>query len=120
MKYGATGTAISPPPGALSGSPWVRGSSVRAMDTLSCPRCGTEMLTRTLSGSAGEAEISQCPDGHGVFLARADLGALVEAETDWHRNAGQHTAPLPRITPDMVAPPTSRTAARAWVETLFG
>ena len=90
------------------------------MDTLSCPRCGTEMVTRTLSGSAGQAEISQCPDGHGVFLSRADLGALVEAETDWHRNAGQHTAPLPRITPDMVAPPASRTPARAWVETLFG
>ena len=66
------------------------------------------------------ASVSQCPSGHGVFLARADLGALAEAETDWHRNAGQHTAPLPRITPDMTAPPSAAPQARAWVETLFG
>ncbi|NYD41892.1 zf-TFIIB domain-containing protein [Nocardioides panaciterrulae] len=89
------------------------------MDTLSCPRCGTEMVSRTFTGHSGEAEVSQCPDGHGVFLSRGDLGALIEAETDWHRNAGQHTAPMPRITPDMTAPPASRTPARAWVETLF-
>ncbi len=90
------------------------------METLTCPRCGTEMVTRTLGGAAGDGEVSQCPDGHGVFLARADLGSLIEAETDWHRNASQHTAPLPRITADMTAPPASRTPARAWVETLFG
>ncbi|HEX2551972.1 MAG TPA: zf-TFIIB domain-containing protein [Nocardioidaceae bacterium] len=89
------------------------------METLTCPRCGTEMVTRTLGGTAGDGEVSQCPDGHGVFLARADLGSLIEAETDWHRNASQHTAPLPRITADMTAPPASRVPARAWVETLF-
>jgi Zn-finger nucleic acid-binding protein len=89
------------------------------METMSCPRCGTEMVTRILGGAA-DGEVSVCPEGHGVFLARADLGSLIEAETDWHRNASQHTAPLPRITPDMVAPPASRAAARAWVETLFG
>lgn len=77
------------------------------------------MVTRTLSSSLGEGEVSQCPKGHGVFLARADLGALIEAEGDWHRHAGQHTAPMPRITADMVAPPASKPAARAWVETLF-
>ena len=69
--------------------------------------------------SLGEATVSQCPAGHGVFLPRADLGLLIEAENDWHRNAGQHTAPLPRITPDMTAPPASKAPARAWVETLF-
>jgi Zn-finger nucleic acid-binding protein len=90
------------------------------METLTCPRCGTEMVTRTLGGAAGDGEVSQCPEGHGVFLARADLGSLIEAETDWHRNASQHTAPLPRITADMTAPPAARTPARAWVETLFG
>ena len=90
------------------------------METLTCPRCGTDMVTRRLGGTAGDGEVSQCPDGHGVFLARADLGSLIEAETDWHRNASQHTAPLPRITADMVAPPASRAPARAWVETLFG
>ncbi|MFC4785098.1 zf-TFIIB domain-containing protein [Nocardioides sp. MAHUQ-72] len=89
------------------------------METLSCPRCGTEMVTRSLTGADGEAEVSSCPDGHGIFLARADLGSLIESETDWHRNASQHTAPMPRITADMVAPPASRAPARAWVETLF-
>jgi Zn-finger nucleic acid-binding protein len=85
------------------------------METLTCPRCGTEMVSRALA----DGQVSQCPEGHGVFLNRADLGALIESETDWHRNASQQTAPLPRITPDMQAPPTSRTRARAWVETLF-
>ena len=89
------------------------------METLTCPRCGTEMVTRTLGGAA-DGEVAVCPEGHGIFLARADLGSLIEAETDWHRNASQHTAPLPRITADMAAPPASRPPARAWVETLFG
>ena len=44
---------------------------------------------------------------------------LIEAETDWHRNAGQHTAPMPRITADMTAPPSTGKVSRAWVETLF-
>ena len=77
------------------------------------------MVTRTLAGSAGDSEVSRCPDGHGVFLSRADLGSLIEAENDWHRNASQHTAPLPRITADMTAPPPAPPAAALWVETLF-
>jgi hypothetical protein len=77
------------------------------------------METRAISSSLGEGAVSSCPDNHGVFLARADLGALIEAESDWHRHAGQHTAPMPRITPDMTAPPVSKAPARAWVETLF-
>jgi len=87
----------------------------RDMNSLTCPRCGVEMEQRPLA----DASVSRCPEGHGIFLARADLGALVEAETDWHRNAGQHTAPLPRITPDMTAPPSMGKQSRAWVETLF-
>ena len=67
----------------------------------------------------GQATVSQCPEGHGVFLARADLGLLVEAENDWHAQAGQHTAPMPRITADMTAPPAASKTSRAWVETLF-
>ncbi|MCB0894470.1 MAG: zf-TFIIB domain-containing protein [Nocardioides sp.] len=89
------------------------------METLTCPRCGSEMVTKALSASLGDGELSQCPDGHGVFLARADLGALIESENDWHRHAGQHTAPMPRITADMTAPPAGKAPARAWVETLF-
>jgi Zn-finger nucleic acid-binding protein len=94
--------------------------TVASMENLTCPRCGNQMVTRALAGSAGEGGFSQCPEGHGVFLARPDLGSLIEAENDWHRNASQQTAPIPRITPGMQAPPSSRTPARAWVETLFG
>lgn len=77
------------------------------------------MVTRTLGGTAGDGEISQCPDGHGVFLSRADLGSLIEAENDWHRHASHQTAPMPRITADMQAPPSPPALSRAWVETLF-
>jgi len=85
------------------------------MDPLACPVCGSEMDTRPL----GDGEVYACPTGHGVFLRRADLGSLVESESDWHRHAGQHTMPMPRITADMTEPPVSKPAARAWVETLF-
>ncbi len=54
-----------------------------------------------------------------MFLARIDLGSLVESETDWHRLASQGTMPIPRITADMEKPRTSKVHARAWVETLF-
>ena len=73
-----------------------------------------------VSDTLGDGEVYQCPDGHGVFLSRADLGSLIEAENDWHRHAGQHTAPMPRITADMTAPPSTGKVSRAWVETLFG
>lgn len=67
----------------------------------------------------GAGQVLTCPDGHGVFLPRLELGGLIESETDWHRLASQGTAPIPRITADMTAPPTTRVPARAWVETLF-
>jgi len=86
------------------------------MEELTCPRCDSPMTSRPL----GTGQVSQCPEGHGVFLERAELGSLIEAETDWHRHSAQSTAPLPRITPDMTAPPAARKPARAWVETLFG
>ena len=82
---------------------------------LDCPLCGKAMASRPL----GDGEVSACPEGHGVFLRRADLGSLVEAEQDWHRHAGQHTMPMPRITADMTAPPTAKAPAQSWVETLF-
>jgi hypothetical protein len=80
-----------------------------------CPQCGIEMTARPI----GSGNLWSCPDGHGVFLARIDLGSLVESETDWHRLASQGTMPIPRITADMEAPRTSKIPARAWVETLF-
>ena len=83
------------------------------MDPLSCPVCDAEMDARPL----GDGEVNSCPAGHGVFLRRADLGSLVESESDWHRHAGQHTQPMPRITADMTAPrrvdELEPTAARA-------
>jgi uncharacterized protein len=88
----------------------------RAMETLSCPKCGAEMVRR----ARGLTHVSQCPDGHGVFLEKAELGSLVEAETDWHSRSVTDTATLPRITSSMTAPPPVPKQARAWVETLFG
>ena len=81
------------------------------MESLSCPKCGTEMVPRSL--------VQQCPEGHGVFLERADLGSLIEAETDWNSRSVHDTARLPRITSDMTEPPAPSPHARAWVETLF-
>jgi len=74
------------------------------------------MTTRML----GNASVARCSSCDGVFLERADVGSLVEAENDWHRNAGaHHTEPLPRITTDMTAPPPTRPRARSFIETLF-
>lgn len=85
-------------------------------EALNCPACGTAMIERT----SGRSRVSQCPDGHGVFLARADLAEFIDAENDWHREGGGfHTAPLPKITPDMSAPPPATPKAPAWVATLF-
>src|SRR3954451_8714658 len=83
---------------------WGLASTVASMTNASmlCPRCGTSMEERPL----GYGRITVCPEGHGVFLDHADIGHLVEAETDWHSNATARTAPMPRITPDMLAPPT--------------
>jgi Zn-finger nucleic acid-binding protein len=74
------------------------------------------MVDRMISGS----QVHQCPDGHGVFLERADLGNLIEAENDWHAGSGHHTTAMPRITEDMTVPPPAVTRSRAFVETLFG
>jgi Zn-finger nucleic acid-binding protein len=84
------------------------------MDALTCPRCDAEMVTR----SHGVAEVLLCPAGHGVFLERAELGSLIEAESDWHDRSVQDTAQLPRITGDDV-PPMPGARSRAFVETLF-
>lgn len=75
------------------------------------------METRAL----GAASVSRCTSCSGIFLERADLGNLIEAENDWHRNAGlYHTEPLPRITAEMTAPPPTKPRARSYIETLFG
>jgi uncharacterized protein len=83
---------------------------------MSCPKCDSPMTARRL----GDVTISQCSSCNGIFLDRADLGNLIEAENDWHMNSGPKTEPLPRITANMTAPPPSRPSTRAYIETLFG
>lgn len=86
-------------------------------EELNCPKCGAAMLEREFE----RLSVNQCPDGHGIFLARADLADLIEAENNWHREGGSfQTAPLPKITPDMSAPPPATPRASAWIATLFG
>lgn len=66
----------------------------------------------------GHVSVRRCNDCSGVFLARPDLGALIEAENDWHAFQSPNTAMLPRITPDMPPPPASE-RSQAFVEKLF-
>jgi Zn-finger nucleic acid-binding protein len=82
---------------------------------LTCPKCGGEMLEQ----EHGAVRVHRCEQCRGIFLDRADLADLVEAENDWHSLRSTDTARLPRITADMTAPPPPL-RARAWVESLFG
>ncbi len=83
---------------------------------MTCPKDGSAMTGRMF----GDATVNKCGSCGGIFLDRADLGNLVEAENDWHQHSGPKTAPIPRITADMTAPPPSRPQARSYIETLFG
>ena len=83
---------------------------------MTCPKCGGTMQEHAL----GELQVTRCAGCSGVFLDRAELGMLCEAEIDWHRGSSSQTSPLPRVTADMAAPPPSRPRARSFIETLFG
>jgi uncharacterized protein len=84
-------------------------------DDMTCPQCQSKMSERII----GPVTVHQCTSCQGIFLERADLGNLIEAENDWHRDSGPKTQPLPRITSDMTAPPPSKPTARSYIETLF-
>jgi Zn-finger nucleic acid-binding protein len=84
------------------------------MDEMTCPKCSGTMVER----SHGRVRVRQCESCRGVFLDRADLGSLIEAENDWHANRSADTAQLPRITADMKAPPATP-KARSYVDGLF-
>jgi Zn-finger nucleic acid-binding protein len=87
------------------------------MEEMSCPKCRSAMTLR----SVGTVEVHQCPSCNGIFLERAELANLTEAENDWYRDSGPSTQPIPRITADMTAPPASTApAVRSYVELLFG
>lgn len=82
---------------------------------MTCPQCQGTMTARVFS----HLTVRRCDDCSGVFLARADLGALVEAENDWHAHQSANTAALPRITSEMTSAPAMPERSRAYVETLF-
>jgi uncharacterized protein len=85
------------------------------VDELICPNCQGSMATRTL----GHVSVRRCDDCNGVFLESSALGALIEAENDWHAHQSANTAAMPRITGDMSSPPEAQARSRAFVETLF-
>jgi uncharacterized protein len=84
-------------------------------EEMTCPQCQSTMSSRRV----GDVTVHQCSSCQGLFLERAELAHLVEAETDYHRDTGPVTRPMPRITPDMVAPPPSAPSSRSYIETLF-
>jgi Zn-finger nucleic acid-binding protein len=87
------------------------------MGEMSCPKGHAELTERRV----GEVTVHQCPECRGVFIDRVELGDLIEAEIDWHRDTGPHTQPMPRITADMTMPPPPASAprSRSYIESLF-
>ena len=83
-----------------------------------CPQCGSEMSTQKRGG----VSLLQCGSCEGIFLARIDLGLLIEQENDWHLQTGPTTQPIPRIVPGMEAPPAYAPGkqARSYLDELFG
>jgi len=84
------------------------------MDEMTCPKCDGTMAER----SHGRVRVRQCDSCQGVFLDRAELGNLIEAENDWHSNRSADTAQLPRITSEMTSAPRPA-KARSFVDGLF-
>jgi Zn-finger nucleic acid-binding protein len=87
------------------------------MDEMTCPQCQSTMSPRYL----GDVTVHQCSSCEGIFLERAELGHLTEAENDWHRDRlSPPTQPIPRVTTDMEIPPPARPVTRSYIEALFG
>jgi Zn-finger nucleic acid-binding protein len=84
------------------------------MDEMTCPKCDGTMVER----SHGRVRVRRCESCQGLFLDRAELGRLIEAENDWHSHRSADTSRLPRITPDMTAPPPP-SRARSYIDGLF-
>jgi Zn-finger nucleic acid-binding protein len=85
-------------------------------EEMTCPQCQSTMSPHDL----GDVTVHRCSSCRGIFLERADLGNLVEAENDWHRSSGPRTQPMPRISADMEVPPPSRPGDESYIGTLFG
>jgi uncharacterized protein len=84
------------------------------VEELTCPKCQGTMVPRDL----GHVSLRRCDGCGSLFLESSALGALVEAENDWHAHQSANTAALPRITTEM-APPSAEPRSRAYVESLF-
>lgn len=85
---------------------------------MECPQCSGVMKVQERGG----ATVAQCANCGGIFLARVDLGLLVEQENEWHVSSGPATQPIPRILPDMSPPPDYAPAkqSRSYIDELFG
>jgi uncharacterized protein len=88
------------------------------MAQMTCPQCQGEMAQHRRGGVL----VAQCGSCRGIFLDRSELAALIEHENEWHLSSGPSTQPLPRITPDMAAPPASSSPLRrqSFIDELFG
>ena len=82
---------------------------------MTCPQCQGQMDAHTY----GEITARRCQGCGGLFLSRADLGALVEAENDWHDHQSANTAALPRITDFSTPPPPAAPRSRSFLDALF-
>jgi len=88
------------------------------VESMTCPKCQSEMQEQSRAG----VTFAQCTKCDGIFLDRSDRFELIEQENDWHTKQAPGTAPLPRITPDMAAPPTPNPQrhSRSFLDALFG
>lgn len=82
---------------------------------MTCPKCEGRMVRR----SDTAASVAQCESCASLFLDRVDLGALIEAENDWHAHRSSHTRPMPRITAEMTEPPPAPLMRRSFLDALF-
>lgn len=87
------------------------------MEEMTCPKCSSSMADRRV----GDVTVHRCTSCSGLFLERADLASLVEAENDWYRDrdTGPTTQPLPRITSDMTSPPRPTSVIQSYIRLLF-
>jgi Zn-finger nucleic acid-binding protein len=92
--------------------------NVALVESMTCPKCQSEMHAQSRAG----VTFAQCTKCDGIFLDRTDRFELIEQENDWHTTRAPGTAPLPRITPDMAAPPKppNERPSRSFIDALFG
>jgi Zn-finger nucleic acid-binding protein len=92
--------------------------NVALVESMTCPKCQSEMQAQSRAG----VTFAQCTKCDGIFLDRSDRFELIEQENDWHTQRAPGTAPLPRITPDMAAPPKPmpERPSRSFIDAMFG